>query len=371
MKSAGAAGVVFLPGMATRAWGAAESTIKVGQSAVLSGPVGSQVQTFNRAASLVFEGVNRAGGIGGQPIELISVDDELQPAKTVANCERLLHQDRVVALFGMVGSGNLAAVQPLLEKTGVPVVGAIAVSDLARQKTRDSAYYVRCGYGREVSKIVQHLATTGVQRIALVCFANPGGDEVRAAFLQSLQELGIRPGATVAMNPDGSNTASCAATLAADRPQAIVMFIAGSLPAKIIEALNGLGAYPTYYGMSVVSGEATAKALGSKLRQLVIEQIVPYPWANDSPPIQAFRQLADRAGVPVDYTAFEGYVNAQVLVEVLKRAGRDLSPARLHATLKRLKGRFGGMDVDFTGDTNTGSKFVELVYVSATGRFTR
>jgi len=238
VKSAGAAGLVWMPGMAVRAENAARNTIRIGQSAALSGPVGSQVQTFNKIASLVFEGVNRSGGIGGQPLELISLDDELQPAKTLANCERLLLQDRVVARFGMVGSANLVSIQPLLEKTGVPVVGAIGVSDLARQKTRDSAYYVWAGYGREVSKIVQQLATIGAQRIALACFANPGGDEVRAAFLQSLQELGIKPGATVAVNPDGSNIAACAATLARDRPQAVIMFIAGSLPAKLIESLD-------------------------------------------------------------------------------------------------------------------------------------
>jgi branched-chain amino acid transport system substrate-binding protein len=371
MRSAGAAALVSMPGIALRAWGAQGSTIKVGQSAVLSGPVGTQTQAIKRGASLVFDGVNRVGGIGGLPIELISLDDEFQPAKTVANCERLLLSDHVVALFGMVGSANLVAAQPLLEQTGVPVVGAIAVSDSARQKTRGSTYYVRAGYGREVSKIAQQLATIGAQRIALACIANPGGEEVRTALLQKLQELGVKPGATVSVNPDGSNIAACAATLAADRPQAVVLFIPGTLPAKVIEALDALRVYPTYYGMSAVSGETTAKALGSKLRQLVIAQILPYPWSNDSAPVQAFRRVADQAAVPVDYASFEGYINAQVLVEVLKRAGKDLSPAKLHAILKRLKGRFGGMDVDFTGDTNTGSTLVELVSVSATGKFTR
>ncbi len=371
MRSAGVAGLVWMPGMVMRAWGAQGSTIKVGQSAALSGHVSTQILAANKGASLVFEGVNRVGGIGGLPIELISLDDGLQPAKTVANCERLLHQDRVIALFGMAGSGNLMAIQPLLETTGVPVIGAIGVSDLVRQKTRDSTYYIRAGFGREISKIVQHMATIGVQRTALACLANPGGDEVKAAFLQSMQQLDIKPGTTVAVKPDGSNIAACAATLAADRPQAVVLFVAGSLPEKIIDALDALGTYPSYYGMSVVSGEATAKALGSKLRQLVIAQILPYPWANDSPPMQAFRRLAERAGVPADYATLEGYINALVLVDVLKRAGKDLSPVRLHAAAKRLKGRFGGMDVDFTGDSNTGSRFVELVHVTGAGRFTR
>jgi len=371
VRSAGAAGVTLMSGLNFRAWGAATGSIKIGQSTVLSGPLGAQLQLGNRGVAMVFDAVNRSGGINGLPIELVSLDDEFQPAKSLANCEQLVQKQRVVALYGMVGTGNVLAVQPLLEKTGVPLVGCIGVSDNARETTRDSAYYVRAGYAREVQRIVQQITTLGIRRIALAHFNNAGGEELKTVFVQSLQKLGITPGVTTAVNVDASNIDACAAALAADKPQAVVLFIAGGLPTKLIEAVNSLGAFPNYYGMSVVPGELVAKSMGPKLRNLVISQVIPYPWANDNPAIQTFRRLATAASVPIGYSSLEGFISASILVEMLKRAGKDLSPARLHAAAKRIKGRFGGLEIDFTGGSNTGSTFTELVYVTGDGRFTR
>jgi ABC-type branched-subunit amino acid transport system substrate-binding protein len=371
IKSVGAAAFVFAPGLNSYAQATGAKTIKIAQSAPLSGPLGPQVQSGNQSAALVFDSVNRNGGINGLPIEYITMDDQFQPSKTLANCEQLIHESRVVALFSLVGSANVMAVQPLLEKTGVPLIAGIGVSDSAREMTRNSAYYVRAGYGREIEKILRQIATLGIRRIALAALDNAGGEEVKAIFVHNLQQLGIAPGATVSVKVDASNISTCAAALAVDRPQAVVLFLGGALPGKLIEALDALGAFPSFYGTSIVPGEITAKALASKLRSLVICQVVPYPWARDVPAIQEFQRVAAGSSVPVGYGNLEAYINALVLVEVLKRAGKDLSPAKLHATARRLKGRFGGLDVDFTGATNTGAKFTELVYLNGAGRLTR
>jgi branched-chain amino acid transport system substrate-binding protein len=371
VQTAGASAMVLFPGLNISALGAEKDPIAIGRSAVLSGMIGAQSQAYTDGAELAFQMVNRKGGIAGRPIKLISLDDGLVPGRTVSNCEKLIVGERVTALIGLVGSANLIAVEPLLRQRGVPVVGAIGVSDSARAATRDTAYFVRAGYGREMEKIVQQVTTIGVRRIALAYAANPGGEEVKTVFLNSLQRLGINPGVAVAASNDGGNVADCAAAIAAGQPQVVVLGSGGSIPAKIIEALNNRAVFPSYYGMSVVPGEATAQALGSKLRSLVISQVVPYPWANDDPPIQAFRTQAGAASVTVNYTSFEGYINALLLAEVLKRCGGDLSPSKLHMTLRQFKGRIGGMNIDFAGDSNTGSKFVELVYLSGTGKFTR
>lgn len=371
IKSVGAAALVFGSGLNSYARGAAGGTIKIAQSAPLSGPLGPQVRMGNQSAALVFDSVNRNGGIGGLPIEYITMDDQFQPLKTIANCEKLIHEDRVVALFSLVGSANVMAVQPLMEKTGVPLVAGIGVSDSVRERTRSSAYYVRAGYGREIEKILQQIKTIGIRRIALAALDNPGGEEVKAIFMRNLQQLGIAPGATVSVSVDGSNISNCAAALAADRPQAVVLFLGGALPGNLIEAMDALGAFPHFYGTSIVPGEITAKALASKLRSLAICQVVPYPWARDVPAIQEFQRVAAASSVPLGYTNLEAFINALILVDVLRRAGKDLSPAKLHATARRLRGRYGGLDVDFTGARNTGATFTELVYVTGAGRFTR
>jgi len=59
------------------------------------------------------------------------------------------------------------------------------------------------------------------------------------------------------------------------------------------------------------------------------------------------------------------------MIEALKRTGRDLTRARLHATLRALKLRLAGMDIDFSTGGTTGSRFIEMVRVTPEGRFVR
>jgi branched-chain amino acid transport system substrate-binding protein len=74
--------------------------------------------------------------------------------------------------------------------------------------------------------------------------------------------------------------------------------------------------------------------VGDKTSGLAISQIVPYPWSEVDAVSRDYRQLAERAKVDVGYLSYEGYVNALVMIEALRRTGRDLTRAKLHATLQ-------------------------------------
>src|SRR5574341_1595682 len=84
--------------------------ILVGQTAVLSGPLGTPIQLMNAGAQLAFaEAESRLE----RRIRLVSLDDGLKPDVAVSNMRRLLDEHRVLACFGCVGSANLLAAQPL------------------------------------------------------------------------------------------------------------------------------------------------------------------------------------------------------------------------------------------------------------------
>ena len=155
------------------------------------------------------------------------------------------------------------------------------------------------------------------------------------------------------------------------RPQAVVMYLGGPLGGELMKASWALGASPMFYGMSIVPGELTAKVAGERARGLAISQVVPYPWGEADPVVRGYRRLAEAAKVPVGYYTWEGYLNGLVLLEGLRRVGRDLTRARLHAAMRTFRLRLAGMEVDFTGGGPTGSRFVELVQVAEGGRFVR
>ena len=350
--------------------GVAAGEIVFGHTGVLSGPLGVPVKAMLSGAELAFAESRAAGGVHGRSIKLVSLDDELKPDKAVANYEKLL-ADGVFAFFGCVGSGTTAAGAPVLARSGAPLIGAYAVADSAREKAKGAAYIVRASTGREAQVLVQHLTTIGVTRIAVAHLDNPGGQEALALVEQALVAHQLKPHAAAAMKTDASNAADAAKKLAATQPQAVVMYLGGALAGELMKATWAVDSNPMFYGMSIVPGELTAKVAGARTRGLAICQVVPYPWGEIDPTVREYRRAAEAAKLPVSYYTWEGYLNALVLLEALRRTGRELTRPKLHATLRALKVRLAGMDIDFTGGGPTGSRFVELVQLTQGGGFVR
>jgi branched-chain amino acid transport system substrate-binding protein len=371
MALVGAASAVAHPLFAA----AAPGPIKIGQSGVLSGPIGAQLKQFDAGAQLVFDRVNRGGGIGGRPLELVALDDGLQPEKTLENTRTLLQDSQLAALFGYTSSQSVSAVAPLLRESGIPLVAPLSVTASLRAQTARTAYYVRAGYEREVRQLYRQITTLGIQRIALAYLASgdrteAAGEEAKAVLEQELAASGRVPVAAVPLLRDGSNLAEAAASLAAVKPEAVILVAPGTFPARLIAEVEKRGAVAQYYSSSIIGAEATAQLLGPRMRSIVVAQVVPYPWGTNEPAVVEFRKLAEAAKAPVSYALMEGYVSGSVLVEALKRTPRDLSPARVHGAIRSLRGRIAGVDIDYTS-TNTGSRFVELVQITGEGRFVR
>ncbi|BEP57906.1 ABC transporter substrate-binding protein [Variovorax sp. V118] len=370
--TAGLGPLLSLPSTALAAEnGVSDGEIVLGHTGILSGPLGVPIKVVMAGAGLAFDAVNAQGGLAGRKLKLISLDDELKPEKAVANYEKLLAEHRAFAFFGCVGSGTTAAAAKVLGQSGAPMVGGYAVSDSAREKVAGAGYFVRATFAREAQALVQHLSTIGVSRIAVAYLDNPGGAEVARLVEAALDTLKLKPVAAVPVKGDGTTNEAAGKALADSQAQAVLMYLGGGIGGEVMKSAWAAGGRQMFYGMSIVPGDVTAKLVGDKTSGLAISQIVPYPWSEVDATAREFRQLAERAKVDIGYLSYEGYVNALVMIEALRRTGRDLTRAKLHATLKAMKLRIGNMEIDFTGASNTGSRFIEMVRVTKEGRFLR
>jgi branched-chain amino acid transport system substrate-binding protein len=352
--------------------GVSDKEIVLGQTGILSGPLGAVVKEFNAGAQLAFGEANAGGGVGGRQVRLVSLDDELKPDLAVANYRRLMTEHQAFAFFGCVGSGTTAAAAELLRTSGVPSIGCYAVADSARQKVRGLAYSVRASNAREAQKLLQQIKVVGMKRVAAVGLDNAGGKEVIQLIQQAAVAEGLNFVGSATVKTDASNSHEAGLALAKMEPQAVLMYLSGALPVGVITAVRDAGSATVFFGMSIVQGQVLAKQLGSGTRGVAIAQVMPYPWYVGQPEIRTFTGLAERAGVEVTYTSYEGYVNARVMLETLARAGRALTRDRLLAALRSLRMRLAGIDVDFTDpQAIAGSRFVELVMVTPAGRYVR
>ncbi|MEY2873147.1 MAG: hypothetical protein RLZZ373_518 [Pseudomonadota bacterium] len=347
----------------------AASDLVFGQSAPLTGPLSPPVLAFNAGAQLAFDTLNARGGVAGRRLRWITADDRGDPSLAQAICDKLITEQHATALFGCAGSLSMAAIEPLLRRHGVPALGGLWVADSVRAQCKGIAYFVRASLSQEASALALHLATVGLQRIGVVHLATPFGQEGLNTIADALTVQGLTLAGTAAVTPDGATAQEAARKLLALAPQAIVLFVNGSQAATVMATAADLRRHPAFYGLSIVSDEDAIRRIGAQARGLAVSQVVPYPWSESDRQLSEFRALAMAAQVPVGYASLEGWLNAQVLIEALRRCNGDPSRARLHATLKVLQWYIAGMTVNFSRQELSGSRFVELVQLTESGRY--
>src|SRR5262249_38876320 len=134
--------------------------------------------TFIQAADAYFERVNQAGGVNGRKIRIVRADNGNKPDKTKENVKALVEQKGVFALWGMSGTGNVAAALPYLSERGVPLIASTSGADPFYQKMHPVLINVKAGYGDEIRRMVAHLKETQVTKVGLIYLDNGFGREV-------------------------------------------------------------------------------------------------------------------------------------------------------------------------------------------------
>lgn len=353
--------------------GVSESEIVIGQSLGLTGPLAELGVEISNGSRAYIEALNEKGGINGRKIRLVTLDDGYVPANTFKNVERLLEQDRVFALLNIMGTPNSAAVMPLIEKTGIPLFSPLTGAEIVRTPFRANVFNIRAGYRDEIEKLVRHLQTIGVSRIAVVSQENSFGKEGLAAVESSMNARGIKPWANASIKTDASDANEAASHIAKSRPNAIILITAGRATNELIKSYNRLAKGAQFYTLSVMGAQSNIKALGKDGVGTVVASVVPFPWSHASPLAKEYRAAMHNIGVTeYSFVSFESYINARVLVEALRRSGKELTRQRFISAAENLSGfNLGEFGVNFSKDSRQGSRYVELTIIGASGRFIR
>ncbi|MGL4232801.1 MAG: ABC transporter substrate-binding protein [Casimicrobium sp.] len=348
------------------------SEIRIGQSTVLSGPLSSSALAHRQGAVLCFDSVNASGGINGRPIRLTSLDDGLNPEKAIINYRKLIFEERVLAMFGGGGTATTLAVVPMLEESRTPLVAPYAVGDAGRAKSGSLVFYLRARYSDESEKIIRHLSKLNLDRIALVSLNTPGGKEVTASVEQQVaMHLRAKLVASTAIEINGSNISDVVRASVAAAPNAVILFAAGGAAVKFVSEFKNAGAMAQIYAMSIAPAELIHKALNKNAKGIVFSQVTAYPWNRTLPVVREYQALAKVVGLEPSYLSLEGYVAGKFLVQALTRAGSNLNRERLTAALAQREVNIGGAEFFFSPERRTGTDFVELVMLSADGKFVR
>ncbi|MFT4097675.1 MAG: ABC transporter substrate-binding protein [Rhodoblastus sp.] len=99
--------------------GATDTEIKIGQTIPLSGPA-SAYGGIGKVQAAYVRMINEQGGINGRKINLIQYDDAYNPPKTVEQVRKLVESDEILTTFQIIGTPPNAAVQKYLNDKKIP-----------------------------------------------------------------------------------------------------------------------------------------------------------------------------------------------------------------------------------------------------------
>lgn len=364
--------LVLLPLSSTRAQQG--GTIKLGQSVPLTGALAELGTEYRDGALVCFNWVNSKGGVHGRRIELLAMDDAYVVERSLENARRLLDKDGVLAFFGMFGSANYAAVQPLVNERGVPSLAPYTGSDELRAQPSPTTFWLRASYGDESEKIIDQLTTLGIDRIAVFYQNDAFGKAGLAGVENALKKRGLKLRGSGVYDKTKNDVAEAVKAIAAVNPQAVVMISTYKPTAAFVKQMRQTGQVPQFFALSVVGFKALQAELGHEVVGVAISQVVPYPWSSTKPVVREFLALPKefQPAAGATYTTLEGYLAAKVMVEALQRAGPQLTREKLLAALDGMRPYdSGGFTVNYNGKDRLGSRFVEVTIVGNGGRLMR
>ncbi|RYX91268.1 MAG: ABC transporter substrate-binding protein [Comamonadaceae bacterium] len=367
------AALAFCAGQAVAAQPPA-TDILIGQVAPLSGVLSSTGQQMVLGGKIYFDAVNDRGGLFGAKIRVAVVDDGYKVDETVRLTKELLARPDVVALFGFAGTANVGKLlsDGVLEEGGAALVAPYTGGEPLRTPFNAWIFHVRAGYADEAEHMVQQVSTLGMKRIAVMYQDDAFGKAGLVGVEAALAKRGLALAAAAGYERNTDNVEEAVKKIKASDAQAVIMISINKPTAAFVKRYRESGGGAQLYNISVVDPAELVKLAGLRnAHGLGISQVVPYPYMPNLPVIREYQQLLAKyaPGQLVNYTSFEQFLGAKVLVEALRRAGPNPTRARVVKSLESMGAYdLGGITVNYSATNRVGSKFVEVTVIGSNGK---
>ena len=357
--------------------------IVLGMSAALSGPTKDLGCKLYQGAMLYIDHINNQGGVAGNTIKLLTLDDEYTPEPTIANTIQFVEQDNVFCLFNYVGTPTVTRMLPLLTKYQsrplfllFPFTGANA---LYQHPYQHRIIQFRTSYDAEIRALIDVFIHKGYSRFAILYQTDAYGRSGWQSVTNTLREQGLTM-VGQASYPRGKqfqeNFHSQAFFLKKTHPDVIISIAASEAAAGFIRDARDLDLDVPIANISFVDPDTIVTLLGSLtppagkdyFKNLINSQVVPF---FNNPTLAAGREFMELNRLaqknPADDTvsgntqgsyapgpiSFEGFLNAKILITLLTKMGPSPRAVDIPKAFARLEGTDIGIGAPLHVDTNT------------------
>jgi len=351
--------------------GVTPKTILLGQSAAFSGPAAQLGIQLNIGTKAYFDHVNAQGGIFGRKIELKTLDDRYEGNLCAENTKKLITEDKVFALVSYVGTPTTVAAMPIFTEAKVPLIGPFTGAEALRNPVNRYIFNVRASYYDETEKIVEQLVSTGNHKIAVFYQDDAYGQAGLKGVQIAMDKRNMKIAALGKVERNTVNVQDAVKTINGAQPDGVVMISAYTSIAEFVRQMKSAGSTTQFHNVSFVGSTALASALKDEGYGVAISQVVPFPWSPGVPIVKEYEEVLTKAGhTDFNFSSLEGYIVGKVVVDGLKRAGKDLTREKLISALEGMHNvDLGDFMVSFSPSNHSGSRFVDLTMIGHSGKF--
>ncbi|MEY4518888.1 MAG: hypothetical protein RLZZ499_1487 [Cyanobacteriota bacterium] len=340
-----------------------QEPVKIGLVAALTGESALSGEAISRGLQVAIDEVNIAGVLGGRPLELVSRDDESDPAKGVAIARELIEQEDVAVVFGGLDSPVSLAMLPVFHELTTPYMGVwAAATGITRNDFQPNYAFRVSANDNLVDKFLLGYAKQkyNVSKVGLMLINNPWGESNQAGFEEWSKEFEIEIAGIEKFNEEDSDV-TAQLTRLKDAGAQVLMLVANAAPAaQVMRSLTRIQWDVPIISHWGISGGRFPELAGEIANK--VEFVQTYSFFGTQSPIgqKVLKKLADKFQLkePSEILAPIGTANSydalMLTAKAIDQAG-STEGAKIQAALENLpqyKGLIKTYNKPFTPDNH-------------------
>ena len=314
-------------------------TVKVGLSAPLTGDWAEYGNDFKRSVTMVFDKVNKKGGINGQIIDLVVLDSRGDPKESVLIAEKLVADPEVIAEIGDFSSSSCMAAAPVYEKANMTQLSPTASHMDFTQKGKNMFRVVATQGFEGPFNARWAVKELGKKKLATIYINNDWGVDANKYFVQEAEKLGAQLVAQEAFTPGEKDFNAILSKIKRLEPELIYLPTFYADAAAILTQAKRMRFSPVVMANSSLFNQKTIELGGKAVEGIIIP--ANYFSTDPRPAAKEFTAEFEKLyGKTPNQFAALAYDAANLMVAALEKVGFD-DRAKVAPALESL-GEFQG-----------------------------
>jgi len=319
--------------------GVTDTEIVIGTYTDLSGVTVAWGVNNSNAIRLAFDEINAKGGIHGRKIRYILEDNQYQVPRSIQAANKLINRDNVFLLIANGGTPMNNAVMPDQLAKGVPNIFPLTSARSMYEPYHRLKFGLASSYYDQMRSAVKLLAERGRKKICAMYQDTDFGRDVMDGARDQLKAMNMSLAAETAHKPTDADFSASVAKLKDAGCDAILLGTIVRDTNQIVAAVRKTGWDVPLMAQVAAYDSAVAEVPGGVTEGMECMTSVLFVGKDDPrPAVQTFlKSYREKFGRDPNFAAQIGYSAAQVLIQGLQNAGRNLTLDSFIAGMESIK----------------------------------